>query len=205
MECENLKKTLKKIEMPDSMKTRIIEKCISENICKTEDNRMNKNIKRRIKKSAVLVAAVVLCVCIALVAGAAGGGGFFKDIHGYDGAVIGTVYKNAGDEITVSAVSDGEMLIVRAAMVYPDAVPYIEQEHLGMSKYQIIDAEGKIIEEGEQTESFGIIDGVAEIKLVLNHDVSEGCRVVIDGFIGSKKADQDLLMEGIWDCLITGA
>ena len=64
MDHGKLKKAVERIEMTDAARMRITESCISKSSCEREENRMNENVKKRIRKPAVLAAAVVLCAAL---------------------------------------------------------------------------------------------------------------------------------------------
>ena len=66
--------------------------------------------KRRLSPVAI---AAVLALALLLPVGtyAAGRAGFFRDVKRWDGAVVGTAYENATNEISVTAVRQDDQLL----------------------------------------------------------------------------------------------
>ena len=196
MDCEKLKNAVKKIEMSDEMKARVIKNCQ----LKTEENIMKRNKTNSLSKKPILAAAAALCLCFALAAAAGSRCGFFKDIKNWKGAVVGTQYEQASDEIEVTVISEGKELTVCASMLNPASAPYSELETLGIDGYQITDASGDVVVDGERTDFFEISDGEAKVKIPLD-GISDGeYKLLITAFIGGKKADQPLRISGSWEC-----
>ena len=103
---------IKEIEMPKDMQQRIIEKCYIE----TEKKNMNKMFK----KPMVAVASFAICVCLMGVTALAAAGkleGYFRDIKRWDGAVIGTAYEQATDEVELNIIEFSDKLVVEITMV----------------------------------------------------------------------------------------
>ncbi len=162
---------------------------------------MNKNNTNSwFKKPASVAAVVSLCLCFTAAAAAAGYFGFFQDITNWNGAIVGTQYEQASDEIEVSIVSEENEITVYAVMVHPASVPYSELETLGIQSYKIVDMSGKTIVEGEETELFEVVNGKAEITVPLDHVSSGDYKLIITAFVGAKKADQPLQINGTWEC-----
>ncbi len=217
MDEERLRDTVKKIEMPDEMRARIIKNCqsrileeangIAMNEYKAKRNRQPKQAarnaipKRRLKAAATVAAfAVSLCLCLT-VAGAMSHLGFFQDVRDWTGAVVGTEYEQATDEIdvTVSADIRRHEITIRAVMAHPDILPYRDLETLGIESYEIIDSSGDVVVEGGKTDFFELADGKSEITIPLDSDRGE-YRLVITAFVGAKKADIPLPIHGTWEC-----
>ena len=147
------------------------------------------------------VAAVIsFCLCLTITVAAAGSRGFFKDITDRHGTVIGTQYQQASDEIEVSVMPAQNELTVLAVMANPDVIPYNELEFLGIESYQIVDLSGNVIVEGDRTDLSEIVNGETEIKISLDHISSGNYKLVINAFVGSKKADQPLQINVTWEC-----
>lgn len=198
MDCEKLKDAVKKIELSDEARSRIISNCQTTTY-KTEENAMNK-MNVRFKRPVAVAVILSLCLCLTAVAAAASHFGFFKDITNWNGAIVGTRYEQASKEIAVDASLGEKGMVVTAVMLYPDNAPYNEQESLGIDSYHIIDMSGNIAVEGGRTEFFEIVNGKAEITIPLNDLTSGEYKLIIDAFVGSKKADQPLLISGAWEC-----
>ena len=63
-----------------------------------------------------------------------------------------------------------------------------------------MDLSGNVIVEGERTDLSEIINGEAEITISLDQISSGNYKLVINAFVGSKKADQPLQINGTWEC-----
>ena len=157
-----------------------------------------------IRKPAVILAAVVLCVSLSATALATTGvlKGFFKDVTNWQGAVVGTSYEQATDEIDVSVTVNGDELMVLATFVDPSIFPYREIEKLGIAAYSIEDMNGKTVKEGA-VESVEIADGKAAVSVQLDDIDSGSYRLMITAFVGGKKAEQPLNISGNWECTFT--
>lgn len=211
-------KKIKEIEMPDDMRKRTIERCNKEisDMKKWEDEgkmkvlEKNRNSMKGIgkeknfwKKQLQVAATLVLCVCITGVTALAATGkvqGFFKDIKNWNGAVVGTSYEHATEEIAVSIGEVGEELNISVMIVNPENPPYRESEVFGIESYRIEDMEGNVI---VSENSFGermLYASQMLINIPLN-DISSGkYKLVIEQFVSEKKADQPLGIYGNWEC-----
>ncbi len=186
---------IREIEMPKDMQRRIIENCHLE----TEKKRMNKMFKRPM----VAAASFALCVCLTGVTALAATGkleGFFRDIKRWNGAVIGTAYEQATDEIDMNVVSATDELIVEFTMLEPNTAPYSFLEMFGINEYKIVDENGNTVMENEVIEMSVMENDNVTLKIPLN-TISEGkYTLVVSELIGSAKADQPLVISGIWEC-----
>ncbi len=196
---EELRKNAEKIVMPDEMRARIIRKCHIE----TEERTMNKNREKfRIRKPIAVAAAIMLCVCLTGVTALAATGslqGFFKDIKRWDGAITGTTYEQATDEISISAECKTDELQVEITLLAPDTAPYAAVEQLDIGAYKIVDAEGNILAMGS-TEPADIIDGKVVVTVPADCVPDGSCRLLVSSFTGHSKADQPLAINGNWEC-----
>lgn len=197
MDFFELKEQMKKIEMSDEAKNRVINNCRYKLAMETEENKVK---KFSIKRPVVAVAAVVLCLCLAVCVGAAATGGMFADIKDWRGAVTGTEYVQASDEINAVAEAKEDMLTVKIEALEPNKAPYGFFDQLGIGSYRILDKFGAAVAEGENTEAVAFAEGKAQI--VLSFDGTEGeCYVLeISSFIASSKADQPMKISGSWEC-----
>lgn len=186
---------IKEIEMPKDMQQRIIEKCYIE----TEKKRMNKMFK----KPMVAVASFALCVCLMGVTALAATGkleGYFRDIKRWDGAVIGTAYEQATDEVEVNIIEVSDKLVVEITMVKPKEAPYSFFEMFGIKKYKIVDTNGNVIVENENLEMSAIANNKVLVNVPLD-DVGNGeYTLIVSELVGSSKADQPLGLNGTWEC-----
>ena len=186
---------IKEIEMPKDMQQRIIEKCYIE----TEKEKMNKMFK----KPMVAVASFALCVCLMGVTALAATGkleGYFRDIKRWDGAVIGTAYEQATDEVELNIIEVSDKLVVEITMVNFKEAPYSFFEMFGIKNYKLVDANGKVIVENENLEMSAIANNKVLVNVTLD-DVGNGeYTLIVSELVGSSKADQPLGLAGTWEC-----
>ena len=220
-----LTKKIKEIEMPDDMRKRIVKKCydkmnheimmknelkrevrtndeMKQEMGKTKMNKSDKN--KYFKHPMAAAAALVLCVCITGVTAMAAAGkleGFFKDIKRWDGAVVGTAYEQATEEIAVSIkkVTD-EGLDILVTIEEPAKPPYSESELFGIASYRIKNMSGNIVLSEEAFGERVSFNNQMFLEIPLNQIPSGEYKLVIKQFISEKKADQPLRISGNWEC-----
>ena len=185
---------IKEIEMPKDMQQRIIENCYIE----TEKKSM-----KTIKRPMVAVASFAICVCLTGVSALAAIGkleGFFRDIKRWDGAVVGTSYEQATDEVELNIVEVSDKLVVEITMVNSNTAPYSFFEILGIKDYRIVDANDNVIVENKNLE----ISVISGDKIYINvplENVDDGeYTLMVNELVGSAKADQSLVLTGTWEC-----
>ena len=216
MERNLLKEEIKEIKMPLAMQERILENCRNAGLEEKETVFMVKKIaagtnKQKTRKSsgrkwtriATVAAAVALCLGFGGVTAMAASGkldGFFADVTRWDGAVVGTTYEQATEEIEVSASVSGDSLVVDAVLLKAGEAPYAYVEGFGVQKYQIVDAKGDVVVEGISSEAVEITDGKVSVELPLDEFESGNYTLIITEFVGTAKADQDLPIKGYWEC-----
>ena len=216
MERNLLKEEIKEIKMPLAMQERILENCRNAGLEEKETVFMVKKIaagtnKQKTRKSsgrkwtriATVAAAVTLCLGLGGITVMAASGkldGFFADVTRWDGAVVGTTYEQATEEIAVSAVVSGDSLIVDAILLKAGEAPYAYVEGFGVQKYQIVDAKGDVVAEGTSSEADEITDGKVSVEIPLDELESGSYTLIITEFVGTAKAEQDLPMKGYWEC-----
>lgn len=201
MEYEKLKTAAESITMPDDMKCRIVRNCKQRIGEKGKETTM-KNIHFR--KSAAVFAAVAICLSLTVAAMAAPDTlkGFFRDITDWRGAVVGTSYEQATDEISMSVAVNGEELTVLATFVDPQIAPYKYVEWLGIAEYKIVNEKGKSVEKGT-AESAEILNGQAVIKVPLDGIDGGNYKLVVTAFVAEAKAEQPLQLHGHWESEFT--
>ncbi len=201
---EKLKENVNQIEMPKEMQNRIIRNCYIKMEKKTMNKKMSTSKERRFfRKPMIAVASIALCICMTGVTALAASGklqGFFKDITRWDGAVIGTAYEQATDEITVSVVKTTDKLELSIKMCNPDVAPYNCFDAFGLKTYKIVDANGKTIVDEASSEIEEIINGSVNIILPLENVPTGSYRLIISEMTGTAKADQPLTLSGNWEC-----
>ncbi len=253
MEMEKMMRSLKKIEMPEGMRERILEKCRLEAAggvkIAAEDGRAGmagsgKAVAMRSGKAAAagsrmvamrngmaaivgsgkaaaaggvgrkevaakrfarpgmgaLAAAAVLCLCFTLGAAAAVREGYFKNIVSLFGAVTGTQYEQATEELGISAIYRDHTVLVDVTMLYPDKFPYREAEELGLDSYRILDGAGKVVLKGSPTELFEVTGNHAEAEIPLENLAPGVYRLEVTSLVFGAKADQPLCVSGGWEC-----
>ena len=190
MNDEKIKAAAECISMPDDMKRRILGNISA---VKAEP-------RTRLRRPVAVLAVLGICLTLSATALAATGTlqGFFRDITDWRGAVIGTAYEQATDEIALSAVVSGDELIVSAEFLNLQAAPYRCSEQLGIAAYQIIDAAGNTVQEGA-ADSVPVVEGKAEIPVGLSGLASGSYRLRITACLSEKKADQPLEISGNWE------
>ena len=202
MEFENLKSAANEIRMPEEMKRRITHNCKNQILSTMEEHTMNiRKNNSFFRKPAAVFAVLAVCLSLSVTALAATGvlQGFFRDITNYSGAIIGTSYEQASDEINMDVTVNGDEMTVRATFADPQMAPYVYAERLGIAQYRIVDGNGKIVKEGS-VESTEVINGQAAVSINLN-DVDDGSyRLIVTAFVSEKKADQPLNINGNWEC-----
>ena len=151
-----------------------------------------------------MAAALVLCVCITGVTAMAAAGkleGFFKDIKRWDGAVVGTAYEQATEEITVSIeMATDEELDILVIIEEPAKPPYSESELFGIASYKIEDMSGNIVLSEEAFGERVSFNNQMSLEIPLNQIPSGEYKLIIEQFISEKKADPPLRISGNWEC-----
>lgn len=195
-----LKEKVSGIEMPDEIRARIIKNCY----LKMEEETMRKNSGNTFfRKPMVAVASLALCICLTGVTALAATGklqGFFKDITRWDGAVVGTSYEQATDEVEVKAMGTDDGVKVEVTYLIPDKAPYTEFEQLGIHAAQIVDMNGMVIVKDIVSELSKVQDGKVNILISLEDIVTGNYTLRVCELVGSKKADQPLVLRGNWEC-----
>ncbi len=202
---ESLEEKMNQIEIPNVLH----ERCVSGiKQAKMEDNQMNK--KKIIK--GMVAAAAVLGVCILTTNYEAIGSatkGFFKDITGWNGAVIGTEYIQATEEIEMEVIAvtteQGDTkLSFELTFTEKEQVPWNCTEEIAFGSYKIVDAVGKNIVVVENTpmqeQTANVNDGMAQIDIVVEKlEENTEYTIVIESLYGIKKADAPLKITGNWE------
>lgn len=198
MDKKKFANKIREIEMPIEMQQRIIENCYVE----TEKKSMNKMFK----KPLVAAASFAICVCLTGVSALAATGrleGFFRDIKRWDGAVIGTAYEQATDEVDINIMDITDKLVVEITMMHSNEAPYSFFETFGIQEYKIIDVNGNVVMENEILEMAVITEGKAYVNIPLD-DINAGeYTLMVSALVGSAKAEQPLVLSGTWECGFT--
>ena len=202
MEMQRLAEKVKEINMPDEMQERIIRRCYKTSNLEMENQTMKKRTNTFFRRTAAVAASLALCLCITGVTAMAASGqlkGFFKDIKNWQGAVTGTAYEQATDELEVTILDSTEELTVLVTMVNPKVAPYIYIQEMGVESYEILDASGKVVMKGKPTAMEKVVDGQATIPVPVKELGTGTYKLVIHAFVGGAKAEQPLTMSGTWE------
>ena len=209
---ESLEENMKQIEIPATLHSRcrmgmdIIKK-------EREERQMNKkNIIRM-----VLATAAVAGVCILTTGNTAIGNtkGFFKDVTRWDGAIVGTEYLQATEEIEMEVVNttaehDNTTICLEVTFVEKEQIPWKFIEEIALGSYKILDEEGKevIVVENDATEGAKgtIVNGETQIVFEVE-PLEENMQytMVIQSMYGLKKADAPLDIKGNWELYLLEA
>lgn len=194
MDMSHLKTTVRSIEMPADMRQRIAAN--SKKILTEDRNR--KKAGDWFRRPAVIAAVLALCICLPVAGVAAGNSGFFRDVM-RGTAVVGTEYAQTTAEISVTVrYTDGD-IAVQAVFLAPDKVPFTELETVAVGTCRILDTAGKTVVEPDGSDAAAIIGGQA-VMVLPGKELEPGSYTLrIDALVGSKKADQDLIMKGSWE------
>ena len=205
MDYEKLKSAAEAITMPEEVKRRIVRNCKTQisNSRKEIVMKTNKNNTFTRKPAAVFV-AVALCLSLAVTAAAASGvlKGHFRDITNWQGAIVGTSYEQATDEISMDITVNGNELTVLATFANPQMAPYKYIEKLGIAAYKVVDANGKAVAEGA-AESTEVANGQAAVSIRLDSIDIGSYKLIVTAFVGEAKAEQPLNINGNWECAFT--
>lgn len=185
---------------------------LKEEIKDTEVRAMNKpkNIMRR---TVAVVAVLVLgIITVTMTPFANSMKGFFKDIIRFDGAITGTQYENATNDIKVNAMevtADNADAILPLELTFenPTEAPFIYIQEIAVADYMILDSTtGEILklESYPEYSAKGTIkDGRALVNLSINNiklKSGEEYTIIIEKMYGLAKADAPLHTTGSWEC-----
>lgn len=172
---------------------------------------MNKP-KITIKRALVLVAVIaLLSIAVTMITLANPIKGFFSDIIRFDGAVTGTQYENATNDIKVEAVesTSEKRNIISLSLTFenPTEAPFSFIEEVAVSEYKILDSKNNEIIKTKLSAEGGdkgtVSDGKVLVNLSLNDaklKSGEEYTIVIDKMYGLSKADAPLHITGTWRC-----
>lgn len=204
METKRLKESLQKIEMPEEMQKRIIRNCqLGTEERKYMNQKAVKERKHFTRRPVAVVASLVICLFLTGVTVSAASGslqGFFKDIFRWDGAVVGTSYEQATEELKVEIAEVKDVLTVRVEMLYPEQAPYGFFETFGISQYKIVDADGKVIVKNAKTEMTELAGDTVLLEIPVEKCIGGKYQLLVESFVGGAKADQPLEIHGTWSC-----
>lgn len=219
---QKLKEKVNQIQMSEEMQQRILNNCYEK---MEEDFMESKNRKtnfRKIRKPIVAAAALGLCLCLAGGTAALAGGkqGFFNEIKRGAGR-YNLVYEQATEEVKLEVRADATGVWAEVTFVDADMLPYCDLETIGLKQYQILTEDGTVVLERSKTYLHeGIQDNVEDGTVVLEESKIEVAEIVqgkanilltseqlpngtytllVTQLISEKKADQPLVITGVWE------
>ena len=151
----------------------------------------------------IAAAIIAACICLTGITALAASGaltGFFKDIFRWDGAVVGTAYENATDEISVTADVSNDTIMIVLTIANAKAVPYSEIDTIRLKDFSILDSSDHIVVNDQSTDAVLLINGKAQVSFPVSDLPAGNYHLMIKQFEGGKKADQPLPINGEWEC-----
>ena len=188
---------------------------LKEEIKNMEESTMSKP-KTTTKRTLAIAAVLALClvtVCMTPLANSIRG--FFSDIIRFDGAITGTQYENATNDIKVDVLDvtseNGNVIIpLELSFENPTEAPFPYIQEVAVSEYKIVDSNNKDIIKtkvsAEDGEKGTINNGKVLVNLSLNDAKLKSGKeytIVIEKMYGLSKADAPLHITGTWKCSFT--
>ena len=185
---------------------------LKEEIKNMEERTMSKP-KITTKRTLAIAAVLALClvtVCMTPLANSIRG--FFSDIIRFDGAITGTQYENATNDIKVDVleiISENGNVIIPLELSFenPTEAPFPYIQEVAVSEYKIVDSNNKEIIKTKLSAEDGDKGSVADGKVLVNLSIDdvkfssgEEYTIVIDKMYGLSKADAPLHITGTWSC-----
>lgn len=162
-------------------------------------SRESQNRSRRIAPKIIAVAAAAFALC-SVSAFAAINGGIFTDIKNWNGAITGTRYENATEEIAVCVAAANDMLNVQLDFIDADKAPYPYIEGIAISRYTISDSVGNVIINGT-SDTVNVVDNMQVSAAIPIGQLESGeYTITITELTASSKADADLIISAEWKC-----
>ncbi len=185
---------------------------LNEEIKNMEVNTMRKP-KITMKRTFSIAAVLALCIITVTMTPLANSiKGFFSDIIRFDGAITGTQYENATNEIIVNAMeltTDNGNNIIPLELTFekPNEAPFAYIQEIALSDYMVLDeTTGEILKLECYPEYSGkgtINDGKAVVNLSIDDaklKSGEEYTITIEKMYGLSKADAPLHITGNWEC-----
>ena len=173
---------------------------------KVEGKNMSKPRNITWLKRVSTVAAVVTVGAITVVSAGAIKG-MFKDVKRWDGAVIGTEYVNATNDIemSINATKD-EYISLDINFENQNEAPFAFIQEVAITDYKILDNNDKEVLEVNSTVENGIKGNVENGRILLELPTNDklnsnqNYKLVVNTIYGLAKADQPLKITGTWEC-----
>lgn len=178
---------------------------------KTELNKVEgKNMSKPrnitwLRKVSTVAAVVTVCAITVVSAGAIKG--MFKDVKRWDGAVIGTEYVNATNDIEMNITeTKAEYISLDINFENPNEAPFAFLEEVAITDYKILDNNDKEVLEVNSTFENGIKGNVENGRILLELPTNDklnsnqNYKLVVNTIYGLAKAEQPLKITGTWEC-----
>ena len=185
---------------------------LNEEIKNMEERTMSKP-KITIKRTLAIAAVLALClVTICMTPFASSIRGFFSDIIRFDGAITGTQYENATNDIKVDVLeltSENGNVIIPLDLTFenPTEAPFPYIQEVAVSEYKIFDNNNKEIIKTKLSAEDGDKGTVSAGKVLVNLSLNDAklksgkeYTIVIEKMYGLSKADAPLHITGTWKC-----
>ena len=172
---------------------------------KLEEKNMNK-FKNVTWLKRLATTAAVLAVCAVTVVSAGALTGYFKDVKNFSGAIVGTEYINATNDVQMNVLdANDEYITLDINFVNPSEAPFAFIQKFAVTEYIVLDQNNNevfSVNSDVENSSTAIIeaDG-ALIKLPTKHlNNKETYTLKINTIYGLVKAEQPLKITGNWKC-----
>ena len=180
-----------------------------------EKNMSRQTNKSWIRKTVAIAAVLALCIMTVTLTPIANSlKGFFKDITRFDGAITGTEYTNATNDIKIDTLEinteNGQILLpldITFETKTEAPFPYIQE--IAIAEYKILDNEHKEITkiktDADESVKGTVTDGKILVNIPLDNKLKENETyfIQIDKMYGLSKADAPLHITGTWKCEFT--
>ncbi|MDO4532024.1 MAG: hypothetical protein Q4C06_08595, partial [Bacillota bacterium] len=140
MDRNRLKTAVESIELSASARERIADNCIK----KLETNPSVSPEKRSFSLKRSLLIAALLLFCLPVIGMAVTQKGVFRDVKNLFGAVVGTEYEAAPNEVALTLAAEENMLTLTVSLP-KDTPPFCYCETLQLPAYSILDEGGHTI------------------------------------------------------------
>lgn len=172
---------------------------------KFEEKNMNK-LKNVTWLKRLATTAAILAVCAVTVVSASALTGYFKDVKNFSGAIVGTEYINATNDIQMNVLeTNAEYITLDINFVNPSEAPFAFIQKLAVTEYIVLDQNNNEVfsvnyDVENSSTAIREADG-ALIKLPTKHlNNEETYTLKINTIYGLAKAEQPLKITGDWKC-----
>ena len=185
---------------------------LNEEIKNMEEHAMSKP-KITMKRTLAIAAVLALCiVTVAMTPLANPIKGFFSDIIRFDGAITGTRYENATNDIKIDVLeltTEKGNATIPLELIFenPTEAPFPYIQEVAISEYKILDSNNKEIVKRklspEDSDKGTVSDGKVLVNISLNDaklKPAEEYTIVLEKMYGLSKADAPLHITGTWEC-----